>query len=100
MRTSIRFTAVSVILLALVETTVTVAEEKSSNSVKFVMRRVGNFRSEACCVGDFNKDGKPDIVAGAYLYLGPDWKSPNTPRFSGSRERCSQGKCDGARGRG
>lgn len=42
--------------------------------VKFVMHRVGTFRSEACCVGDFNKDGKLDIAAGPYLYLAPDWK--------------------------
>ena len=38
------------------------------------MHRIGNFRSEACCVADFNNDGKPDIVAGPYLYLAPDWK--------------------------
>ena len=40
-----------------------------AEDLNFVMHRVGNFRSEACGVGDFNKDGKPDIVAGAYLYL-------------------------------
>jgi hypothetical protein len=38
-------------------------------SVKFVMHRVGKFRSEACGVADFNKDGKLDIVAGPYVYL-------------------------------
>jgi hypothetical protein len=42
--------------------------------VKFVMHRVGTFRSEACGVGDFNNDGKIDIVAGPFLYLAPDWK--------------------------
>jgi hypothetical protein len=43
-------------------------------SLKFVAHRIGHFRSEACCVGDFNNDGKLDIVAGPYLYLAPDWK--------------------------
>ena len=35
-----------------------------SEPIKFVPHRVGTFRSEACCVGDFNNDGKPDIAAG------------------------------------
>jgi hypothetical protein len=45
-----------------------------SGRVKFVAHRIGTFRSEACCVGDFNNDGKLDILAGPYLYLAPDWK--------------------------
>ena len=40
----------------------------------FVPHRIGNYRSEACAVADFNGDGKLDIVAGPYLYLAPDWK--------------------------
>ncbi len=32
--------------------------------VRFVMHRIGNFRSEACGVADFNGDGKLDVVAG------------------------------------
>jgi hypothetical protein len=43
--------------------------------VKFVMHRVGSYRSEACGVGDFNGDGKLDIIAGPLLYLAPDWKA-------------------------
>ncbi len=36
-----------------------------ASPVKFKLHRVGNYRSEACGVGDFNNDGKLDIVAGA-----------------------------------
>lgn len=40
----------------------------------FIPHRLNDHRSEACCVADFNGDGKPDIAAGPYLYLAPDWK--------------------------
>jgi hypothetical protein len=42
--------------------------------VTFKMHRVGSYRGESCGVGDFNKDGKLDIVALPYLYLAPDFK--------------------------
>lgn len=32
------------------------------------------FRAEGVAVGDFNKDGKPDISAGDVWYAAPDWK--------------------------
>jgi hypothetical protein len=32
------------------------------------------FRSEGVAVGDFNRDGKPDIAAGTIWYEAPDWK--------------------------
>ena len=41
---------------------------------QFRLHRVGQFRSEACGVGDFTADGRLDIVAGPYVYVAPDWK--------------------------
>ncbi len=42
--------------------------------IHFLPHRIGSHRSEACAVADFNGDGKPDIAAGPFLYLAPDWK--------------------------
>ena len=56
----------------------------SDHPVQFVMHRVGTFRSEACGVGDFNNDGTLDIVAGPYLYLGPDWKAQKIRTLEGN----------------
>jgi hypothetical protein len=50
------------------------AEAIPPERVKFVSHRLGTYRSEACCVADFNNDGKLDILAGEYLYLAPEFK--------------------------
>ena len=39
----------------------------AEEAVKFKMHRIGTYRSEACGVADFNKDGKLDIIAGKFL---------------------------------
>jgi len=58
--------------------------------VKFVAHRLGNYRSEACGVGDFNNDGKLDVVAGCYLYLAPDFRPLKIRDLSGKVD--DQGK--------
>ena len=46
-----------------------------SSEVAFKMHRVGTYRGESCGVGDFNNDGKLDIVALPYLYLAPAFEA-------------------------
>ena len=65
--------------------------ETAPSPVRFVLHRVGNFRSEACGVGDFNRDGKLDIVAGAYLYLAPDWKRQEIRKLAGEVDEQGKG---------
>jgi len=59
------------------------ASAGTGKPVKFVAHRVGQFRSEACGVGDFNNDGKLDIIAGPYWYEAPDWKPHQFRSFEG-----------------
>ncbi len=63
----------------------------AGDEVKFVMHRVGTFRSETCGVGDFNNDGKIDIVAGPYLYFAPDWKPLKIRELEGKVDEQGRG---------
>ncbi len=63
----------------------------AGEKVRFVMHRVGTFRSEACGVGDFNNDGQIDIVAGPYLYLAPDWKTRKIRTLKGAVDEKGRG---------
>ncbi len=50
------------------------AARRAPGPVEFVAHRIGRYRSEACGVGDFNNDGRLDIIAGSYWYEAPDFK--------------------------
>ena len=51
------------------------AQTSSATGVTFQRAMLDTvFRSEGVAVGDFNKDGKSDIAAGAVWYAAPDWK--------------------------
>jgi len=46
-----------------------------SERVRFVPHRIGCFRNEVCGIGDFNNDGRLDVVSGPILYLAPRWEA-------------------------
>lgn len=58
--------------------------------VKFTAHRIGNVRSEAVGVADFNGDGKLDIMAGPHLYVAPQWRPLKIRTLAGSVD--DQGK--------
>lgn len=62
--------------------------------VKFVTHRIGQVRSEAVGVADFNGDRKLDIVAGPNLYLAPDWKPVKIRTLAGKVEEDGKGYVD------
>jgi len=63
----------------------------AESRVTFVAHRLGTFRGEACGVADFNNDGKLDIVAGAYLYLAPDWRPQKIRTLKGHVDEQGRG---------
>jgi len=67
---------------------------KKGGKVTFKMTRVSNFRSEACEVGDFNGDGKLDIVAGPYWYEAPTWKPHKYRKLRGKVDDKGKGYWD------
>ena len=66
----------------------------ADSPVEFVVHRIGEVRSEAVGVADFNDDGKLDIVAGPNLYLSPDWKAITVRTLSGKVDDQGKGYVD------
>jgi hypothetical protein len=65
----------ALVVLPLLAAGVAAGEPKpGGGAVTFAKHRIGRYRGEACGVGDFNGDGKRDIVALPYIYYGPDWQ--------------------------
>jgi hypothetical protein len=58
---------------------------------QFKMHRVGTYRGESVGVGDFNNDGKLDIVALPFLYLAPDWKPIEVTTIEGEVDEEGKG---------
>ena len=86
--------AMTVVLLGFMLGTMYAAEGIPPERVKFVAHHIGHFRSEACCVADFNNDGKLDILAGPYLYLAPDFKPQKIRTLEGSVDESGKGYYD------
>lgn len=57
----------------------------------FKMHRVGTYRGESCGVGDFNNDGKLDIVALPFIYLAPDFKPVEICKIEGEVDEEGKG---------
>jgi len=60
--------------VALAVVTTAVPQVTAAEKVQFKLHHVGSYRGEVCDVGDFNNDQVLDIVAGNFIYLGPDFR--------------------------
>ncbi len=67
------------------------ADNRAATEVSFVLHRIGGYRGEACGVGDFNNDGKLDIVAGAYIYFAPSWEAVRIRTIKGEIDESGDG---------
>lgn len=80
--------------MAVMLTMAVIGHAGPARPVEFVMKRVGTFRSEACGVGDFNNDGRLDIVAGPYWYEAPDWTAHKYRELRGNVDDKGKGYWD------
>ena len=68
-----RFSTTFAVLFTLVASSTAGAEDRTLSTWK-TTRLSDVFYSEGAGVGDFNKDGKTDVVSGPFWYAGPDFK--------------------------
>lgn len=61
------------------------------HDIEFEVHRIGDFRGEACDVGDFTNDGRLDIVAGDFWYEAPAWTKHRFRRLAGEVGRDGKG---------
>ena len=60
----------------------------------FKIKKISNFRQEACGVADINGDGKLDIVATPYIYYAPEWKAVKFRELGGKVDEQGKGYYD------
>src|SRR5436309_5653159 len=92
----------SIPLLLLAFSLIARAQDSSSHTFKKT-QLTDKFWCEGATFGDFNHDGKPDIVAGPYWYAGPDFKErhqyyPATHTFSRKKSDGTDEKIEGFEG--
>lgn len=65
-----------------------------ASPISWKLHRLGNFRSEASCVADFDGDSRLDVMAGPYLYLAPEFKPLEIRKLDGSVDEQGKGYFD------
>jgi hypothetical protein len=68
-----RVTGIAALGLGLASLCVAPAAPAEKQGVKFSKRCLMVSPNEGCAVGDVNRDGKPDVVAGTHWFAGPDF---------------------------
>ncbi len=89
--THCRMAPVTGLILLLTLSGIPAERAAAEETVSFKMHRVGQYRSEALGVGDFNSDDLLDIVAGPYVYLAPNWKPVEIRHLEGEVDNEGRG---------